>query len=142
VQQLSQEPGPAPPSDPSQQLQLEAKCEALQLRLDEAASQLLAANQAQRAAEAHVAQLQQEIAHVHASSPARGPPQLEQQVAELQELLYQKQQQLERLSADKQAQQLMLERQVCCGSRMARYGIICSQGGPIHLSVRNPSPVL
>ena len=42
-----------------------------------------------------------------AAAAARGPPQLEQQVAELQELLYQKQQQLERLSGEKQGQLMM-----------------------------------
>eukprot|EP00775_Hariotina_reticulata_P010414 gene10414-10572_t len=71
VQQLSVEQESAQQSDPSHQLQLEAKCEALQLRLDEAASQLLAAHQAQRAAEAHVITvLKQDLGRVHAEAAA------------------------------------------------------------------------
>ena len=64
-----------------------------------------------------VAALQQEVQQLHmnhqaAAGATHGPPELEQQVAELRELLYQKQAQLERLGADRAAQVLMLERQV------------------------------
>lgn len=115
--QLSQAQAGAQQQDPHLQLQLEAEREAQQVRLAEAEAQAVAALQAQRAAEARVAELQAEVSHLHSSYQAqaasRGAPQLEQQLRELQELLYQKQQQLERLSGEKQAQQLMLERQVC-----------------------------
>jgi hypothetical protein len=97
------------------QLQLEAEKEALAVQLAETQAALLEATQAQHAAEANAASLQQQVLQLQHSlqaAPARGPPQLEQQVAELQELLYQKQQQLERLSGERQAQMMMLERQV------------------------------
>jgi chromosome segregation ATPase len=116
VSQLGELQSPVHQLDPHLQLQLEAEREALQRRMAEAEAQTVAAMQAQRAAEARVAELQGEVAHLHSSYQAqaasRGAPQLEQQLRELQELLYQKQQQMERLSGEKQAQQLMLERQV------------------------------
>lgn len=116
VQHLGELQSPVHQPDPHLQLQLEAEREALQRRMAEAEAQTVASMQAQRAAEARVAELQGEVAHLHSSYQAqaasRGAPQLEQQLRELQELLYQKQQQMERLSGEKQAQQLMLERQV------------------------------
>jgi chromosome segregation ATPase len=116
VQHLGELQSPVHQLDPHLQLQLEAEREALQRRMAEAEAQTVAAMQAQRAAEARVAELQGEVAHLHSSYQAqaasRGAGQLEQQLRELQELLYQKQQQMERLSGEKQAQQLMLERQV------------------------------
>lgn len=116
VQQLGVEHSSTQQPDPHLQLQQEAEREALQRRATEAEAQAMAALQAQRAAEGRVAELQAEVGHLHSSYQAqaasRGTPHLEQQLRELQELLYQKQQQLERLSGEKQAQQLMLERQV------------------------------
>lgn len=116
MRQLSEERAPADPQDLALRLRLEAEKEALAVQLADAQASVLGATQAQHAAEAHVASLQQEVAHLQHSlqaASARGPPQLEQQLSELQELLYQKQQQLERLSGEKQAQLMMLERQVC-----------------------------
>lgn len=116
VLQLGEQQSPGHQPDPHLQLQQEAEREALQRRIAEAEAQAVAALQAQRAAEARVAELQGEVTHLHSSYQAqaasRGASQVEQQLRELQELLYQKQQQMERLSGEKQAQQLMLERQV------------------------------
>ena len=124
VQQLGLEQSPGHQPDPHLLLQQEAEREALQRRTAEAEAQAAAALQAQRAAEGRVAELQGEVAHLHSSYQAqaanRGAPQLEQQLRELQDLLYQKQQQLERLSGEKQAQQLMLERQVGASSPCCR----------------------
>lgn len=134
VQQLGAEHTFAQQPDPHQQLQHEAEREAMQRRIAEAEAQAMAALQTQRAAEGRVAELQAEVAHLHSSYQAqaasRGTLHLEQQLRELQELLYQKQQQLERLSGEKQAQQLMLERQV----RRLGYGL-CSWGSLIPLLV-------
>jgi hypothetical protein len=74
-----------------------------------------------------VATLQQELQELHmkyqaAAGATRGPPELEQQVTELRELLYQKQAQLERLGADRAAQVLMLERQVRAYKRWLVWG--------------------
>lgn len=119
VRQLCEQQVAGQQPDPQHQLQLEAEVEAFTLRLHEAQAALQQATEGQHTAEAQVVALQQEIAQIHssyqASAAARGPPQLEQQVHELQELLYQKQQQLERLAGEKQAQQLLLERQVGTG---------------------------
>jgi hypothetical protein len=116
VSQLADQSSATQQPDPQLQLQLEAEREAMQRRIADAEAQAVSAMQAQRAAEARVAELAGEVTHLHSSYQAqaasRGAPQLEQQLRELQELLYQKQQQMERLSGEKQAQQLMLERQV------------------------------
>lgn len=107
----------------SKQLQDAAEREAVQHQLEQARQEASAATYAARAAESEVAALRLELDQVHASyqaaAQARGPPQMEQQVQELRELLYQKQAQLERLAADRAAQQLMLERQVMLDARVA-----------------------
>jgi hypothetical protein len=116
VRQLAEQQASATQPDPALQLHLEAEKEALGVQLAETQAALLGATQAQHAAEANAASLQQQVLQLQHSlqaAPARGPPQLEQQVSELQELLYQKQQQLERLSGERQAQMMVLERQVC-----------------------------
>lgn len=115
MRQLAEQHSAAQQPDPALQLQLEAEREALGVQLAETQAALLGATQAQRAAEANAASLQQQVLQLQHSlqaAPTRGVPQLEQQLAELQELLYQKQQQLERLSGERQAQMMMLERQV------------------------------
>jgi chromosome segregation ATPase len=116
VRQLAEQQSSAAQPDPSVQLHLEAEKEALSVQLAETQAALLGATQAQHAAEASAASLQQQVLQLQHSlqaAPTRGSPQLEQQVSELQELLYQKQQQLEQLSGERQAQMMMLERQVC-----------------------------
>jgi hypothetical protein len=116
VSQLANQSSATQQPDPQLQLQLEAERESLQRRIAEAEAQAAEAMQAQRTAEGRVAELAAEVSHLHSSYQAqaasRGAPQLEQQLRELQDMLYQKQQQMERLSGEKQAQQLMLERQV------------------------------
>ncbi|WIA09344.1 hypothetical protein OEZ85_008751 [Tetradesmus obliquus] len=115
VRQLAEQHSAAQQPDPALLLQLEAEREALGVQLAETQAALLGATQAQHAAEANAASLQQQVLQLQHSlqaAPTRGVPQLEQQLAELQELLYQKQQQLERLSGERQAQMMMLERQV------------------------------
>eukprot|EP00879_Flechtneria_rotunda_P003819 GHRR01004059.1.p1 GENE.GHRR01004059.1~~GHRR01004059.1.p1 ORF type:complete len:940 (+),score=461.32 GHRR01004059.1:146-2965(+) len=100
---------------PGQQLQLAAEREAWQQRLNEVNAQVLAAGVAQKAADAQIKALQQKLLQLQQSyqaAVAKGPAQLEGQVQELQELLYQKQQQLERVSGEKQGQIMMLERQI------------------------------
>lgn len=100
-------------------LQARAERDALAQQLSEVQAALADALQAQRAAlaqatasAAEAAAARDAAAATTSAHSASGAAQLEAQLAELQELLLQRQQQLERLAADKQASQLVLERQI------------------------------
>lgn len=89
---------------------LRAQCDALAAQLADSRAQLAAARQ-------EAAQLAQRLAEQQTSEsggPVGGPPaqDLEARLHELSELLYAKQNQYERLAADKAAQQLAFQRQL------------------------------